>query len=194
MDSDQHEFITIVSGLPRSGTSMMMRMLEAGGMDILTDAIRVADESNPKGYYEYERVKKLREGDTSWLSHAEGKVVKVISFLLKDLPLNQTYKIIFMQRKMEEVLSSQKKMLQRRGEVTDDGTDLTLAASFEKHLRQTQEWLKQQKDFRVYYVSYNDLLANPDSYIDAISQFLSIPLHSDRMREVIDKNLYRNRI
>lgn len=194
MTFEKNEFITIVSGLPRSGTSLMMNMLESGGMDILTDSIRTPDENNPKGYYEFERVKKLREGDNTWIGQAQGKVVKVISFLLKDLPPGFEYRIIFMRRNMEEILASQKKMLQQRGENTDIEKDRALRVSFEKHLHQTREWLKQQKGFRVYYVSYNDLLVNPDPYVEGISQFLEIPLSCERMREVIDNNLYRNRM
>jgi hypothetical protein len=89
--------ITIVSGLPRSGTSLMMMMLEAGGMPVLTDHIRTADADNPKGYYEFERVKAI-ERDQAWLKEADGKAVKMISALLKYLPQNYAYRIIFMRR------------------------------------------------------------------------------------------------
>ena len=108
--------ITIVSGLPRSGTSMMMKMLEAGGIPPLTDEIRTADTDNPKGYYEFERVKKMDKGDTAWLENAQGKSVKVISALLKHLPSDYRYRVIFMRRDMSEILASQKKMLDHRGE------------------------------------------------------------------------------
>jgi hypothetical protein len=190
---EKKSFITVVSGLPRSGTSMMMSMLEAGGMSLLTDALRIADENNPKGYYEFERVKKLREGDTAWVSQAEGKVVKVISFLLKDLPTGYDYKIIFMQRKMEEILASQNKMLRVRGEETDAGADPALSLTFEKHLIQIREWLKNQARMSVYYVRYNDLLANPHSHLQDLQEFLDIPLQQEKMLQIIDGNLYRNR-
>src|SRR5262245_34269287 len=118
--------IIIVSGLPRSGTSMMMKILEAGGLPVLTDALRTADDDNPKGYYEYERVKQLDKGDQAWLAEAEGKVVKVISALLTQLPATHQYRVIFMQRKLAEVLASQRKMLIHRGEPTDAVDDETL--------------------------------------------------------------------
>src|SRR5687768_1736541 len=112
MDRD---VITVVSGLPRSGTSMMMKMLEAGGLEPVVDHVRKPDEDNPKGYYEFERVKAL-ENDREWLPEAKGKFVKVISMLLRHLPADHRFKVIFMQRNMPEVLASQKKMLVRRGE------------------------------------------------------------------------------
>ena len=111
--------ITVVSGLPRSGTSMMMKMLDAGGMEILSDEVRKADEDNPKGYYEFEKVKEL-EKDASWMGQAAGKAVKIISALLMHLPEEYSYRIIFMRRKMEEILKSQEQMLIRRDEPTDD--------------------------------------------------------------------------
>src|SRR5262245_12295550 len=112
--------ITIVSGLPRSGTSMMMSMLEAGGLGALTDGIRAADEDNPKGYYEFERVKKIKQ-DTAWLADAKGRVVKMISQLLLDLPAAYQYRIIFMRRNIDEILASQKQMMVRRGTAKDGG-------------------------------------------------------------------------
>ena len=107
------EYVTVVSGLPRSGTSMMMKMLEAGGLPPLTDSLRVADDDNPKGYYEFERVKKMPEGDKSWVEDAQGKSVKVISALLEHLPPEYSYRVLFMQRKVEEILASQTQMLIR---------------------------------------------------------------------------------
>ena len=134
----QQETITIVSGLPRSGTSMMMKILEAGGLEVLTDNLRTADEDNPKGYYEFERVKKLKE-DQAWLDDAKGKVVKIISAILKDLPPDYNYKIVFMYRKIEEILASQKKMLIRRGEPTDKTSDEKMTEVFESHLKQVEQ-------------------------------------------------------
>src|SRR5215471_9327023 len=152
--------ITIVSGLPRSGTSMMMKMLAAGGLEPLTDNIRVADEDNPKGYFEFERVKQI-EKDSSWLEDANGRVVKLISALLRHLPGNYSYKVIFMRRAMPEILASQKQMLIRRGEPTDTVPDDKMAAMFEKHLVQVESWLAAQPNIQVLYVSYNDVMRNP---------------------------------
>ena len=130
--------IIIVSGLPRSGTSMMMKMLDAAGFQIMTDAIRAADVDNPKGYFEYERVKKLEEEtDKAWVRQARGKVLKVISFLLKDLPDDNYYRVIFMRRHLDEVLASQNKMIQHRQ--SDDSTqDDALKTNYDRHLFQVR--------------------------------------------------------
>ncbi|NIR50324.1 sulfotransferase [candidate division KSB1 bacterium] len=186
------ETITVVSGLPRSGTSMMMKMLEAGGLEILTDNLRTADADNPKGYYEFEAVKQL-DKSKDWLKHAEGKVVKVISQLLKELPPNYTYKVIFMRRKMDEVLASQKKMLIRRGEPTDKVSDEKMAKIFSVHLTQVEEWLEKQPNMNVLYVHYNEILKQPSKYIEKINDFLENSLDTDKMMSVVDKSLYRQR-
>ena len=132
--------VIIVSGLPRSGTSMMMAALKAGGIAIVTDQIRIADDDNPKGYYEFEPVKKLQEGDYSWLPETRGKAIKVISALLTDLPDGYTYKLIFMRRAMPEILASQRKMLVNRGEDPDAINDEDMAAYFEAHLGEIIAW------------------------------------------------------
>jgi len=188
----ENNHIVIVSGLPRSGTSMLMKMLEAGGLEILTDEIRKADLDNPKGYYEFERIKKL-ETDKAWLPQAKGKVVKAVSMLLKHLPLNYHYKIIFSQRNIQEILSSQKQMLIRRGEPTDKISDKELAGIYEKHLHQVMEWLSRQKDFEVLYVNYNNILTDPNRYSKEINKFLDRDSNVEKMVNVIDKSLYRQR-
>src|SRR5262245_6505245 len=110
------EPVAVVSGLPRSGTSMMMKMLEAGGLTPYTDGERSADIDNPEGYYEFERVKDLeRDPDKSWVRGARGKALKVISFLLRHLPGENRYRIVYMRRHLDEVLKSQDKMLDRLG-------------------------------------------------------------------------------
>ena len=114
-----NKFITIVSGLPRSGTSMMMRMLEAGGMPVITDNLRTADDDNPRGYFEFEPAKKTKD-DPSWLNAAEGKAVKMIYKLLYDLPDRLEYRVLIMRRNMQEVLTSQRKMLDRMGILRDE--------------------------------------------------------------------------
>jgi len=184
--------ITVVSGLPRSGTSMMMKMLEAGGLAPLTDNIRTADEDNPKGYYEFERVKDL-EKDTAWLPDAMGKYVKVISMLLRHLPSGYAYDVIFMRRKMEEILASQRKMLIRRGEAPDKIPDDKMAALFERHIQKTEEWLVTQPNFRVLQVSYNEVVAEPGPHIARINEFLGSTLDTESMSQIVDKELYRQR-
>lgn len=187
------QFITIVSGLPRSGTSMMMKMLEAGGLPVLTDHQRAADEDNPKGYYEFERVKKLPEGDYAWLPEARGKVVKVISALLEHLPGDFDYRVIFMQRKMEEILASQKQMLMRANKPSEDISDDDLAAMYTRHLASVQAWLAARPNFRVLYVDYNDLLVRPETHLPQINGFLGGKLDIEKMTFVVDPALYRQR-
>lgn len=185
--------IVIVSGLPRSGTSMMMKMLEAGGIPPLTDKIRTADEDNPKGYYEFERVKKLDKGDTAWVAGARGKSVKVISALLKYLPTDFEYKVIFMRRRTEEILASQKQMLIRRGEPTDRVSDEELAEYFAKHLSAVERWLQTQPNVDVLYISYNRVLENPLEPALEVNRFLGNRLDSQAMAAVVDPNLYRQK-
>lgn len=185
--------VVVVSGLPRSGTSMMMKMLEAGGIPPLTDEIREADKDNPRGYYEFERVKKLDKGDSAWLPQAEGKVVKVISALLKHLPDNYQYKVIFMRRHMPEILASQRKMLVHRGEDADSMDDEQLANLFNKHLAEIEQQLAQHENFDVLYVHYSDALGDPQTAAEEVGRFLGRDLDIERMVGVVDPQLYRNR-
>ena len=191
--SESAESIIIVSGLPRSGTSMLMKMLEAGGLPPLIDNIRTADDDNPKGYYEFERVKGMDKGDTAWLAEAQGKVVKVISALLKFLPDEYHYKIIFIRRNMPEILASQRKMLVRRGEDPDKIDDVQMAELFTKHVAQVEGWLKEQPNMSVLYVHYSEILIDPQPQIMRINQFLGDTLDTDQMTTVVDPALYRNR-
>ena len=154
------DIVTIVTGLPRSGTSMMMRMLEAGGMSALTDNLRIADEDNPRGYYEFEPVKEI-ERDTSWLDDAQGRVVKMVAALLKHLPPEYTYRIVFMRRRVEQVLASQREMLARRGEPTDTVSDERMAELFRKHVQRIEAWLDEQPSVEVLYVGYGEVLSDP---------------------------------
>lgn len=185
--------ITVVSGLPRSGTSMMMKMLEAGGLPPLTDGEREADVDNPKGYYEYERVKKLDKGDTEWLVQAQGKVVKVISALLRHLPADNQYKIIFMERHMSEILASQRKMLIRRGEDPDKMDEAQMAALFAKHLQTTLGWLAAQSNIDLLTLHYSDVLTDPETQARRVNAFLDNQLDQMAMALVVDPDLYRNR-
>ncbi len=184
--------VIIVSGLPRSGTSMMMKMLEAGGAALVIDGLRTADEDNPKGYYEFERVKQLDKGDSAWVAEARGKAVKVISALLEHLPSDYEYKVLFMNRKMPEVLASQRKMLARRGE-TSDISDEKLAALLHKHVRQVKQWLAQQPNFAVLELDYNAMLRDPAPYARRVNDFLGGDLDVQAMIQVVDPALYRNR-
>ena len=172
---------------------MMMKALEAGGLLPVTDALRAADEDNPKGYYELERVKQMDKGDTSWVADAQGKVVKVISALLEHLPPGYEYKVVFMRRNMDEILASQKKMLERRGEPTDRVSDEDLTRLFTKHLQKVETWMRAQSNFSVLYVDYNEMLASPEPFARQVNQFLGGRLDEQKMATVVDPNLYRNR-
>ena len=186
-------FVTIVSGLPRSGTSMMMKVLEAGGLPVLTDNIRSADDDNPKGYYEYERVKKMPEGDIAWLADARGKVVKVISALLEYLPQEYSYRVIFMRRNIQEILASQRQMLVRSGKPTDKVSDEKLAKMYQKHLAKVESWLAAQPNVTVLFINYNAILQDPQPYLREVNKFLGNTLSDDKMASMIDPALYRQK-
>lgn len=189
--------VIVVSGLPRSGTSLMMNMLQAGGVPIVTDELRTADDDNPKGYFELEQVKQLSKGDVAWVSGAHGKAVKVISALLEHLPPSSTYKIVFMRRRLPEVLASQRKMLERRGEPTDTVPDAMMAALFEKHLAKIEGWMAAQANMSVLYLPYHEVAETPERHLDEIISFLGpdlgLSLDRARMLEAVDPSLYRNR-
>jgi hypothetical protein len=187
------EPIVVVSGLPRSGTSMMMKMLEAGGMEVVQDHIREPNVDNPKGYYEFERVKKLPEGDTAWLHDAAGKVIKIISQLILHLPEAHTYKVLFVQRKMHEILASQARMLQHRGEAAGSVSDEQMAQFFEKHLHKIFSWMDERPYVSYLDVDYNQMLADPRPTLEQVNDFLGGMLDIDAMTAVVDPTLYRNR-
>ena len=184
--------ITIVSGMPRSGTSMMMQMLAAGGLDILTDNIRENDENNPKGYLEYQKVKKLAS-DNSWISEGQNKVVKIIAQLLQHLPAIYQYKVIFMEREMEEIIKSQQIMLGKKADVEKKIYPTELADTFKKQLEKTRSWIKTHPQFEVVYVSYTDVINNPTEVAENLSIFLDSDLNIAAMADAVDSNLYRNR-
>jgi hypothetical protein len=182
-----------VSGLPRSGTSMTMQMLEAGGMEILSDEIRAPDESNPVGYHELEKVKELdKAGDASWLGAAKGKAVKVISYLLPHLPDTLNYKVIFMHRDLDEIIASQNKMLVLRGE-PQEGSDERTRELFEGHLWKANRLLARRSCFDAFEVSHRDVIDDPKEQANRINAFLGGGLDVEPMAAVVDERLYRNR-
>lgn len=185
--------IIVVSGLPRSGTSMVMSMLEAGGLPLLKDGIRKADDDNPKGYFEFERVKKLREGDVAWLPEAHGKVVKVISYLLFSLPENYAYRVLFVRRKLPEIIASQREMLIRRSEDPDKVSEEELTNILKKHLSQVDAWMEDQRHMEHIDIDYNRMVQDPQADILRINTFLGGVLDAGKMTQVIDPDLYRQR-
>lgn len=184
--------ITIVSGLPRSGTSMMMKMLEAGGLVVVTDHLRVPDVDNPKGYYEYEKVKAIKT-DATWIPATRGKVFKMVSLLLYHLPPNESYRIVLMRRRTEEILASERKMLERLGENPEATRDERMAEIFSKHLVHLDGWLKQQQHMAVLQVNYNDVMSDSANAILRIDEFFGNRLERGKMAAVVDPSLYRQR-
>ncbi len=188
----ENKKVVIVSGLPRSGTSMMMKMLTEGGLSAVVDSLRQADEDNPNGYFEIESSKALKDGDKKWLHEAKGKVVKVISYLLEFLPDDLAYDVIFMEREISEILASQRKMLQRRNE-TSTLTDAEMEAQFREHLRAVKYWAARKPNMRILFVKYNQMVESPETFCKSIVEFLEIPLDLKAMQSVPSQSLYRNR-
>jgi hypothetical protein len=187
------DFITVVSGLPRSGTSLMMQMLAAGGLPALTDAVRAPDESNPRGYLEFEPVKRLRS-DQSWLEQARGHAVKIIHLLLRELPTDGRfqYRVLFLRRPMEEVVASQHAMLARAGKASADPA--TLSKIYLSQLAQVEQWLAEHTCFESRSIEYHRILRDPVAVADEVNVFLGGDLAPAAMAETVDRTLYRQRM
>ena len=181
--------LIIVSGIPRSGTSLLMQMLRAGGVEILSDHKRKADKSNPKGYLEMDAVKRL-EKDNSCLKGKKGKAVKVISHLLKHVPEDQEYKVIFMNRKIKEILKSQDKMV---GEKKDTFSKVLIEA-FKKELKVVKQWARENPRMEVLNLHYGDMIKDPQTQAEKIIEFLNAPLDKEKMVNVVDPSLYRSKV
>jgi len=192
IDSGQPPFVAIVSGLPRSGTSMMMKMLESGGVPVMTDNLRQADIDNLNGYYEFQPALKVKQ-DNSWLVDASHKAVKMVYQLLYDLPDGFEYRVLMMRRAMDEVLASQKKMLARLGKPTDAIPDEKMAEIFHAGLAKFEAWIAQKPNFRLIDVDYNKMVVDPIPQIEAIDALLGGGLDKDAMAAVVQPDLYRNR-
>ena len=188
------EPIVVVSGLPRSGTSMMMRMLEAGGVEIISDSQRAADVDNPKGYFEFERIKNLeKETDKSYLRAARGKAVKVISFLIKDLPDENDYRVLFMRRDLDEVLASQQKMIDRLGSADAEAEAAAMKEAFRNDIARVRVLCRTRPNFELIELRYQEAIADPAAASRAVNQFLGGRLDEAAMRAAVDATLYRNR-
>jgi hypothetical protein len=188
------DFITVVSGYPRSGTSMMMRILEAGGLEVLKDdEFRPPSEHNPKGFYETERTLKLgAEGETTeWLPTVVGKAIKTIAYQLQHLPPEHTYKVIFMRRKVKEILASSRKMGLVRKDIELSERDQAL--SYITEFVFNEVWLMRQPNMEAIYINYNDILASPEEHLEQVRQFLGLPLDLEKMVVAVDPNLHRQR-
>jgi hypothetical protein len=186
--------VIVVSGLPRSGTSMMMKMLEAGGVAVWLDGIRVADDQNPKGYYELEQVKDLDKAkDKRWVREGRGRAVKVISSLLEHLPRTNNYRVVFMHRDLGEVLASQTMMLHDRGERGGDADDEALRRYYEKHLWRVKYFLAHTPQFTAIDVHYHEVVTDARGVAERVNAFLGGRLDVAAMSAVADPQLYRNR-
>ena len=170
----------------------MMQMIAKGGIPALTDEIREADDDNPKGYYEFEPVKKTKN-DASWLERAPGKVVKMVHLLLLDLPLDRDYRVVFTRRNIEEVVASQDVMLKRGGKSTGNLSQEKIIKVFQTQLQKVNLYLEEHTNFRVLYVHYNELISDPKPPVKAINDFLGGELNTDAMLAVGDPSLYRQR-
>ena len=187
--------VVLVSGLPRSGTSMLMQMLEKGGMPIVSDQQRTPDEDNPKGYHELERVKELdKTTDKRWLKDHRGQVIKIISFLLQDLPINLNYQVLFMRRSLDEVLRSQNIMLERKGGKSPDASDEKMRRNYDMHLRKVYYRLDRAPNIQRLYLDYPEVVADPLRQARRIREFLGAQLDLHAMAGAVETGLYRNRV
>ena len=185
--------VIVVSGLPRSGTSMMMKMLDAAALPIMTDNERAADEDNPKGYFEYARVKNLKdEADKSWVREARGQVLKVISHLLETLPDENFYHVILMRRDFDEIIASQNKMLERRGE-ENQVADSTVKEAYIRHLVDIRYMVRRRPNFEMIEVQFMQAMEAPRIFATDVNKFLGGNLDVESMMAVVDLELYRNR-
>jgi hypothetical protein len=187
--------VIVVSGLPRSGTSLLMQMLQAGGLPLVTDQARRPDTDNPRGYFEDERVKRLDEDD-SWLDQARGRVVKVVSPLLAELPDRLDYRILFMQRDLGEILASQAAMLQRHGTEPGDSYQ-DLAGRMRAHLQDVQRWLESRPNMHTLHLDHGETLRDPLCTARSLREFLQdavdAPLDPQAMAGAVDASLHRQR-
>jgi hypothetical protein len=186
----KRNYVTVVSGMPRSGTSLMMQMIEAGGITALTDNRRPPDIHNPRGYFEYEPVKRIAQ-DASWMDAARGKAVKIIYRLLPHLPSDFEYRVIFMDRDLGEVFASQRDMLRARGDAAAEQQEERMIAEFAAELEQTRPWLSAQSNIRTLFAPYADIIADPVRWPSELSRFLD-GLEVSAMAAVVDPGLRRH--
>ncbi|MHB2154977.1 sulfotransferase domain-containing protein [Calditrichota bacterium GD2] len=187
-----NDLIIVVSGLPRSGTSLMMQILQAAGVPLLVDNVRQSDVNNPRGYFEYQAVKNLKN-DNQWLKYAKGKAVKIISHLLYHLPAEFQYKVIFMNRNLDEIIASQNRMLKNVGKVSEIDDD-TLKRHYAAHLFDISRWLTHQKNVQVRQINFHHLFEKPQTELAILSDFLNIAFNTEQIQQVIQPELYRTKI
>jgi predicted ATPase len=184
--------VYIVSGLPRSGTSMMMQMLEASGLEVFTDNFRQADQDNPKGYYEHEAIKRLAS-DNRIVYEANGKVLKVISSLIRFLPANMDYKIILMKRPVNEIVKSQDKLKENLNISSPKTTVFEMDKILENSFQKAKEFIVKQRNMDLLELEYGEVVNQNEAVIQNIIDFIGQDLNRDELRGEIDKSLYRNK-
>jgi hypothetical protein len=188
--------VTVVSGLPRSGTSMLMQMLTAGGMPILSDGVRKADADNPRGYFELEAAKRIRS-DAGFVREAEGHAVKIVAPLLPALPSipGWRYRVIFLERDLSEVMASQAIMLERSGPeaAETDRDDAKLRGLFGRQLVGVRAELARRQDIDTLFVRYPDAVSDPGPTSRALAAFLDADLDTLAMVAAVDASLFRQR-
>jgi predicted AlkP superfamily phosphohydrolase/phosphomutase/tetratricopeptide (TPR) repeat protein len=187
---DRDQIITVVSGLPRSGTSMMMQLLAAAGRQPLTDARRAADEDNPLGYFEIEKALDLPK-DASWVPQARGKVVKIVAQLLRYLPRNEHYHVLFMERNLAEVVASQTAMLARQGRRGADLGGGQLLETYAAQLQRVRKHMASRAEIRTLRVDYGTLLAGPEAGVGRIAEFLGEPFNRKAASQSVRPDLRR---
>lgn len=184
--------VIVVSGLPRSGTSLMMQMLDAGGVPVVTDSVREPDPDNPRGYFELAATKSLAS-DSAWVREHRGEALKVVAPLLRSLPEDVPYRVVFMERDLGEVMASQRAMLARQGAEPRSSEEGALATAFERMLRETRDWLGREERVETLFVGHAGVLADPAKASAAVAEFLALDLDRDAMAKVVSPDLHRQR-
>jgi predicted AlkP superfamily phosphohydrolase/phosphomutase/tetratricopeptide (TPR) repeat protein len=186
--------LIVVTGLPRSGTSLLMQMLAAGGMDILSDGLREADEDNPRGYLEFEPVKNLFN-DAKWLLEKRGKAVKIVVPLLAALPHGLACRVILSERDLDQILDSQERMLLRRGQPPTAAPERRrmLKEEYARTVSRVKAMLAQRPGTRLLVIQHRDAISDPLSTAGKLNEFLGGRLDVTKMASAIDTALHRNR-
>jgi predicted AlkP superfamily phosphohydrolase/phosphomutase/Flp pilus assembly protein TadD len=192
LPADRSRVITVVAGLPRSGTSMMMQVLAAAGLAPFTDEKRLPDEDNPHGYFEHERAMRLHE-DPSWLAEARGKAVKIVAQLVPYLPPGEQYRVIFMHRDLREVVASQRVMLERLGRKGAGLSEEALKSVFTRQWVRVQTWLRHRPQIPVLAIHYAAALADPAGTAEHLAGFVGVPFDRCAAAAAVDPSLRRQK-
>jgi len=184
--------ITLVTGTPRSGTSLVMQMLRAGGMPLLCDDARPADADNPRGYFEYDAVRRTGR-DAAWLDAAAGRAVKVVHALVPCLPAGRAYRVIDVRRPAGEVLASQRAMLRRTNAPTQDEDAALLERAFRSQCEAMARWVLRVAGAPLLRLEYPEVVRDPAAAADRLRRFLAADLDARAMAGAVEPELYRQR-